>query len=887
MRPFDSVSSAAVLQLGCGAVLLYDIWDRRFAPCPPCTATSAIGATSGIALLVLHLMRPGCDAAVRICALAGLYASAVAGHTDPFASFAADTLLRWLLLWLAAGAGSSAAGRAALLAQLGWLYLGSLLHKDFDAYFVDAHAARSLLLTEIYDARDWWPWRLAVEVAASPWLGPALTRFAYVAEAGAGLVCVFIALAALGALVSRVCDAPRTVRAAHAAVQRVNAVALPLALLASAALHMGLALTVHLHFFPYVSLVLTLACWRAAVELEDDLECAMSTAGAADSHSPMARLLSPRSLLATMMAPLTLAMVLALLLALLPALPLGAFHAAVLTLRRGLRMHQQWTMFPFESDCAAFAARATVYVELADGTEIDLRNYVPGLFGAGASSSSALSKRLRTGRPWEDFARPPPAVERTSGVAGGYTSFRWRTFWGHVLNGLDLQNDEYSLSAAIAARAACEHACMLWQRAPREAPAPVAVRLYGVAYDLPRRRGQNVVELEAKRLAAGALDKLNMELAVEGDDDVSRPIAAERLMWRAEREEIGVWPRYVVVTELAALKCSAGCRASHIGHNVQGYTRLGEDIVKSHGASNALTPPPSPPPLHTTAESHISSAAFLSLYFSWLDAHADVQSSSHASIPKIDDIDGGDHSGDRGGDGSHDDIDNDRSVRQSAYAYADDGSDVHSMSIDWKISGSRHAFAPDAIDDAIDLTSNDKWQMRGDAASVRRARNLARTGVLASHASWEIEGSVASLRPYEARNTPVTLRHAAASWPSATLWSSLEYMRAAFGEAEWEVEAFGSDNPDHIFTLNWGVSFPSMRLVSVLDLWDADKTHDPPGGANMVISELDFIVRGEVRTLHNLMADFPFPFMFDAKRHAKSSLFMARSAYTQVRRACV
>jgi hypothetical protein len=87
--------------------------------------------------------------------------------------------------------------------------------------------------------------------------------------------------------------------------------------------------------------------------------------------------------------------------------------------------------------------------------------------------------------------------------------------------------------------------------------------------------------------------------------------------------------------------------------------------------------------------------------------------------------------------------------------------------------------------------------------------------------------------------------------------------------------------------LNWGLSFPSMRLVSVLDLWDADKTHDPPGGANMVISELDFIVRGEVRTLHNLMADFPFPFMFDAKRHAKSSLFMARSAYTQVRRACV
>ena len=901
MHHFARVASAAVLQLGCGAVLLYDNWERRSAPCPPSTATFFVGASSGLALLMLHLIRPGYDVAIRISALSGLYASIDAGHADSFTSFAADILLRWLLLWLAAGAGSSAAGRAALLAQLGWLYLGSLLYKDFDAYFTDAHAARSLLITEIHDARDWWPWRLAVEVAASPWLGPALSRFAYVAEAGAGLMCAFVSLAAFGALVSHACDAPLAVQGAHAAVRRANAVALPLALLVSGALHVGIALTVHLSFFPYVSLVLTLACWRAAVELEDDLASIMAAgatgaagtsgaAGATGSHTPTTRPPSLRAMLATATAPLTLALVLALLLALLPVLPLGALHAAVLALRRRLRMHQHWTMFPFESDFAALTSRVTVFVELEDGTEIDLRSYAPGTIDADrSSSSSAPPPRLRTGRPWEDFARAPPVIERTTGVAGGYPSFRWRTFWGHVLNGLDMQDDAYRLSAAIAVRAACEHACILWRETQCEArpPAPVAIRLYGVAHDLPRRRGQNVVEREAKRFANGALDE------VKEDGSFARRAAGvtERLMWRAAREEMGVWPRFVVATELSALECSAGCRASQIlGEHTGGRcNRLGgEGGGERHPRSplEALTPTPL---LHTTAEAYLSSEAFLSRYYAWIDAPVDAPSSSpyDASAPEASGSDG--HSGDRGGSGSDDDID----VRQAAYAYADDGSDVRNMIINRNMT-TRRAFPPDAPEPSLQyvatpLTSDDavdnKWTMRGDAASLREARNLAWAGVPASHASSraaELESSVTSLGPYEARNVPLTLRLVAASWPGATRWPSIDYIRSVFGEVEWEVEAFGPDNPDHIFTFS-DSNFPWVRLASVLDLWEASVSEEQPGGANMVISELDFIVRGEVRTLHSLMTDFPFPFLFDAERHTKSSLFMARSAYTQVR----
>jgi hypothetical protein len=159
-------SCATTLQLGLGALLLWDAYERRESPTPPPPATFAASVLAGI-LLVGLCLRPSSMSAT-ISAVIGLVSSIAAGHNDPWSGFAGDTLLRWMLLWHIAGAGTSFAGHACLQSQLAWLYLGSLLHKDVGAYVNEAHAARSLLLTEHYDARDSPWWRMAVQFASDP-----------------------------------------------------------------------------------------------------------------------------------------------------------------------------------------------------------------------------------------------------------------------------------------------------------------------------------------------------------------------------------------------------------------------------------------------------------------------------------------------------------------------------------------------------------------------------------------------------------------------------------------------------------------------------------------------------------------------------------------------
>ena len=98
------------------------------------------------------------------------------------------------------GHGPSLFVRACLQTQLAWLYLGSMLHKDFGAYFVDAHAARSMLLVEQHDTRDSILWQLAVRFASYPPGARALSRFAYLAEVATGVAAACVALATWAAI---------------------------------------------------------------------------------------------------------------------------------------------------------------------------------------------------------------------------------------------------------------------------------------------------------------------------------------------------------------------------------------------------------------------------------------------------------------------------------------------------------------------------------------------------------------------------------------------------------------------------------------------------------------------------------------------------------------
>jgi hypothetical protein len=159
-------------------------------------------------------------------------------------------------------------------------------------------------------------------------------------------------------------------------------------------------------------------------------------------------------------------------------------------------------------------------------------------------------------------------------------------------------------------------------------------------------------------------------------------------------------------------------------------------------------------------------------------------------------------------------------------------------------------------------------------------------------------------------NFPLLLRHAAARWPCAKLWQNLTYLHTALGETQTEVEVYGASNPERFCSLD-DSAYREMSLASVLDFWAAQSTHaqeqrtDAPHAApssaapsratkptpgtqeeagtqeeSLVVAELDFIVREEWKTLHALASDFPFPFLFDRRLHAKTSLFMGPSTYT-------
>lgn len=531
--------ASATLGLGLGLILLHDASERRCAPNPLVWALLLeAGAGVSLALISPLQMRTGKHSSMlsslsRGAALCGLISSIAAGHEDPWSAFAADVLLRWSLLWLVACAGSSI-GNALLNLQLCWLYLGSLLHKSVSAYLIDAHAARSLLLTEHYDARDWPPWQLAVWVASDPWLGPALSRFAWMAECAVGAASACSALAALVALAAERTRLLALCLRARAALRAVNAFAYPAALSVASCLQLGLALTVHLSFFPYISLLLHAAAWQAARELEE------AAPGARGTRPPVAQEYRPaRSAAGWMMG---LGGGGALIAAVFGVVPRGAWEqawegAAELgdEAARMLRMHQNWNMFPFDEGEPLTSGRVVAFVDFDDElAEIRLDTL-----------------RARTGNVSLDFARGAPAAERSATIAGApFPSFRWRAFWMHAFG------HRADGEPQVAARAACHAACASWLNGKLLAR-PAGVTLYEVVYDLPRRHGTATVAAAAASWAA------HPSLPVETYGERPPPRRWQPVVPSAsalgDGLEWGAWPRSLVVTELHCSECPRTC----------------------------------------------------------------------------------------------------------------------------------------------------------------------------------------------------------------------------------------------------------------------------------------------------------------------------------------
>ena len=96
------------------------------------------------------------------------------------------------MLSMAIAMAPSALGSLAMILLVASLYLGSLIHKDFHGYMVEAHAAQSMILSEFYDSRDSPVWQLATALACNSWIGPALSRAAYIAEAAVGAAAAIV-----------------------------------------------------------------------------------------------------------------------------------------------------------------------------------------------------------------------------------------------------------------------------------------------------------------------------------------------------------------------------------------------------------------------------------------------------------------------------------------------------------------------------------------------------------------------------------------------------------------------------------------------------------------------------------------------------------------------
>jgi hypothetical protein len=195
-------SSRNVLQLGVGAILVHDAYERQIGPGVEFGAKydigiayatqAAAGATLIIGVLLSWQLGPHASwmLPAELLSLIALGANIVVDFALRATFMCGDDVLRALLYFLVMS--PTALGHVAILMQPAMLYLGSLQHKDIHSYLLEAHAAQSMLLSEFYDQRDCMMWQLATMLTANAWLAPVLSRFAYIAEALAGGACAAV-----------------------------------------------------------------------------------------------------------------------------------------------------------------------------------------------------------------------------------------------------------------------------------------------------------------------------------------------------------------------------------------------------------------------------------------------------------------------------------------------------------------------------------------------------------------------------------------------------------------------------------------------------------------------------------------------------------------------
>lgn len=178
------------------------------------------------------------------------------------------------------------------------------------------------------------------------------------------------------------------------------------------------------------------------------------------------------------------------------------------------------------------------------------------------------------------------------------------------------------------------------------------------------------------------------------------------------------------------------------------------------------------------------------------------------------------------------------------------------------------------------------WVVLIVAELVTQAHAGARKCVASSTESGCERRGAPNMREFDSHfvtgNRPVVYRGAAASdWP-AMKWKNTSYLRDVIGEAVVEVEVYGPNNPEHDYVVMMeNDHFTSLSLSEYLDHVESD-TYGLPGSTTYHLAEMNLIVNQTRVGLLPLHTDVAYPYMFDPDMHAKTSLFMGNTTFSQM-----